>query len=173
VPNGDIRYLQVKNFDISQGTFSLPKPSIEFNYKTVKHLLLKNDILFAAKGTSNFCTQFQGEKETGMAIASSSFLVIRAIDLNMIYPDYLCWVLNREDTLTFFRTKAAGSAMPSISKALVEAYEITIPPLEIQKKVVELSRLQQQEQRLWNQITGLRNQITQQQLINITQQYGE
>ena len=57
--------------------------------------------------------------------------------------------------------------MPSITKTLVEAYEIAIPPMQVQKKIVEISRLQQQEQRLYSRISELRNQLTKQQLIKI------
>jgi len=159
----DIGYLQVNDYDKAENRFVLPKPSLELNDKTKKHLLLEGDIVLAAKGTSNFCVVYH--EDTGKAVASSSFLVISVIDGNIVSPDYLCWVLNRKDTLAFFKANAVGSAMPSISKSLVEAYEIAIPPMQTQKKIVEISRLQQQEQRLYCQISKLRNQLTQQQLI--------
>ena len=162
----DIGYLQVNDYDKAENRFVLPKPSLELNDKTKKHLLQEGDIVLAAKGTSNFCVVYH--EDTGKAVASSSFLIISIIDSSIITPDYLCWVLNREDTLAFFKTNAVGSAMPSISKTLVEAYEITIPPIQMQKKIVEISRLQQKEQHLYRQISELRSQITQQQLIKIT-----
>ena len=162
---GEVCYLQVNDYDKTKNRFFLPKPSLELNIKTKKHLLLEGDIVLAAKGTSNFCVVFH--EEMGKAVASSSFLVITIIDSYIISPEYLSWVLNREDTLAFFKANAVGSAMPSIGKTLVEEYEIAIPHIQIQKKIVEISRLQQKERQLYRQISELRNQITQQQLIKI------
>jgi restriction endonuclease S subunit len=170
VPDGSVYYIQVGNFNRDNGLFVLSKPSLALNSKTEKHLLMEGDILFAAKGTSNFCSVFH--QEMGKCLASSSFLVISIINKSVICPDYLCWVLNREDTLAFFKTNAVGSSMPSIGKALIEEYEISIPPIQVQKKIVEISQLQLQEQRLYNQIAVLRNQLTQKQLIEKTKLYG-
>jgi len=162
----DVCYLQVNDFDKAENRFFLPKPSLELNDRTKKHLLLEGDIVLAAKGTSQFCVVYH--EDMGRVVASSSFLVISIIDSNIISPDYLCWVLNREDTLAFLKANAVGSAMPSISKTLIEEYEIAIPPIQMQKKIVKISRLQQREQRLYRLISELRSQITQQQLIKIT-----
>jgi len=166
MPDGDVSYLQVNNFCREENKFFLPKPALEMNRKTEKHLISEGEIVFAAKGTSNFCSVFH--KDMGNVVASSSFLVISIIDSNIVSSDYLCWVLNREDTLDFFKAHAVGSAMPSISKTMIEGYEINIPPIQVQKKIVEISRLQQKEKWLYSQISDLRHQLTQQQLMKIT-----
>jgi restriction endonuclease S subunit len=166
VPDGNVCYLQVNNFSRIENKFLLPKPTLELNNKTENHLLMEGDIVFAAKGTSNFCAVFH--EEMGKVVASSSFLVVKVIDRTIIMPDYLCWILNREDTHTFFKVNAIGSSIPSIGKTLLEDYEISIPSIQVQKKVVEVSLLQQQEQRLYGQISSLRNKLTQQKLVEIT-----
>jgi len=166
VPDGSVCYLQVNDFDKAENRFLLPKPSLELNVKTEKHLLLEGDIVLASKGAYNFCSVFN--EKTSKVVASSSYLVISVIDSGITSPDYLCWVLNREDTLAFFKANAVGSAMPSISKTMIEGYEINIPPIHEQMKIVEISRLQQKEKWLYRQISGLRHQLTQQQLIKIT-----
>ena len=165
-PDGDVCYLQVNDFCREENRFFLPKPTLGMNRKTEKHLISEGDIVFAAKGTSNFCIVFH--EEMGKAVASSSFLVIKLVDHEIITPDYLCWVLNRDDTLAFFKANAVGSAMPSISKTMIEGYEINIPPIQEQSKIVEISRLQQKEKWLYRQISGLRHQLTEQKLIKIT-----
>jgi restriction endonuclease S subunit len=167
----EVCYLQVNDFNKAENRFVLPKPTLELNTQTKKHLLLEGDIVLAAKGVYNFCSVFN--ERTNKTVASSSFLVISIMNSSIINPDYLCWVLNREDTLAFLKANAVGSVIPSISKALVEAYEISIPPLQVQKKIVEISLLQQQEQQLYRRISKLRNQLTQRQLIKIIKSYGE
>ncbi len=166
VPEGKVCCLQVSDFNRVEGEFLLPKPTLELDSKIENHLLLDGDLVFAAKGTSNFCTVF--DERMGKAVASSSFLVIRIIDRAIIAPDYLCWILNREDSLAFFKVNAIGTSIPSIGKTLVEDYEISIPLMKIQQKIVEVARLQRQEQKLYLQISDLRNKLTQHQLIEIT-----
>ncbi|MDD2215407.1 MAG: restriction endonuclease subunit S [Eubacteriales bacterium] len=163
---GSVFYLQVGDFSRVENTFVLSKPILELNAKTESHLLLDGDIVLAAKGMSNFGVVYK--EEMGKAVASSSFLVIRIIDCNLVMPDYLCWILNREDTLAFFKANAAGSSIPSISKALIEEYIVDVPPINIQKQVVEVDWLQQQEQQIYQSIVTLRSKLVQKQLIEIT-----
>ncbi|WP_291527860.1 restriction endonuclease subunit S [Bacteroides sp. UBA939] len=165
VPEGVVCYLQVSDFNRTEGKFLLPKPTLEFNSKIESHLMLEGDLIFAAKGASNFCTVF--DERMGKAVASSSFLVIRITDRTIITPDYLCWILNREDSLTFFKANAIGTSIPSIGKTLVEEFGIDIPTMQVQQKIIEIARLQRQEQKLYRQISDLRNKLTQQQLIEI------
>ena len=162
---GSVFYLQVSDFSREDGAFVLPKPLLELNAKTENHLLLNDDIVFAAKGMSNF--GFVYKEEMGKAVASSSFLVIRVADCDVVLPDYVCWILNREDTLAFFKANATGSSIPSISKVLIEEHIVDVPPINIQKQVVEVGRLQQQEQQLYQSIATLRSKLVQKQLIEI------
>jgi restriction endonuclease S subunit len=173
-PEGDVCYLQVNNFNRVENKLVLSKPTLELNSKTEKHLLLDGDIVFAAKGTSNFCSVFR--KKMGKVVASSSFLVIRVTDLTVVNPNYLYWILNREDTLAFLKANAIGTSIPSISKALIEEYAINIPPMDMQNKIVAITQLQQREQQLHERILNLHNKLIQKQLIEITKKndlYGK
>lgn len=168
VPEGDVCYLQVNNYNKEKNEFLLSKPTLELNDKTESHLLQEDDIVFAAKGTSNFCRVVH--REMGKMVASSSFLVIRIMNQAVISPDYLCWILNREDILAFFKANAIGTSIPSISKTFIEEYTINIPPMHIQNKIILISLLQKQEQQLYGKILNLRNKLTQKQLIEITKE---
>ena len=173
-PEGDICYLQVNHFDRIENRFLLSKPTLEWNCKTENHLLSEGDLVFAAKGTSNFCAVFHSSM--GKVVASSSFMVISITDQTVVNPDFLCWVLNREDTLAFFKAHAGRTSMPSISKKFIEDYEINIPPVHIQQKIVAIDQLQQRERLLHDRILSLRNMLIQNQLIKTTKYdefYGE
>ena len=158
--------MQVSDFSREDGAFILSKPLLELNTKTESHLLLEGDIVFAAKGMSNFGVVYK--EEMGKAVASSSFLIIRIADCNVVLSDYLCWILNREDTLAFFKTNAAGSSIPSISKTLIEEYVVDVPPINVQKQIVEVAQLQQRELQLYQSIATLHSKLIQKQLIEIT-----
>jgi len=170
VPEGDVFYLQVNHFNREEQSVMLSKPTLEMNSKTENHLLAEGDLLFAAKGTSNFCSVYR--REMGKVVASSSFLVISITDRTAVYPDYLCWFLNRDDTIAFLKTNARGTSIPSISKKMIEEYTINIPPMDVQHKVMEIIQLQQREQHLYERIMDLRNKLIQKQLIEIIK-YGE
>lgn len=88
----------------------------------------------------------------------------------MIIPDYLCWILNREDSIIYFQNNATGSSIPSISKSMAEDYEINIPCIQTQKKIVEISLLQQQEQQLYRRLSSLHNKLISKHLIQITKE---
>lgn len=165
---GSVYYLRVSDFNKEENTLVLPKPMLEYDCKIDGHLLLDGDIILAAKGVSNFGIVYR--EEMGKAVASSSFLIVRIVDCDVVLPDYLCWVLNGNDTLAFFKANIVGTAMPSISKSLLEEYIVDIPPKNIQKKIVEVNRLQQREQQLYQRIVSLRKTLIQKQLIEITKQ---
>ena len=172
VPNGNTYYLQVKDFDKTKQEFILSDPTLELNEKTERYLLQDGDIVFAAKGFSNFGVVYR--EEMGKIIPSSSFLVIRINRHSIIDPDYLCWILNREDTLKFFKSKTAGNVMPSISIVLIAGFEIDIPNTQTQKRIVEISKLQQHEQKLNEKISKLHHKLVEKQLIEITKNnYGK
>ena len=168
IPKGDVGYLQVGDFDKDTNRFLLPPLTLELNNKTESHLLLDGDIVFAAKGISNFSSVFR--EGMGKMVASSSFLVIQVTDKAVINPDYLCWLLNRIETLSFLRANATGTSMPSISKALVEKYKINVPSIHVQNKIIEIVKLQQREKQLYEDILFMRDKIVQSQLIAVTKQ---
>jgi restriction endonuclease S subunit len=165
-PEGSVHYLQVGNYSRAEGGFLFSVPTLELNEKTKGHLLLDGDIVFAAKGTSNFCVVYR--KKMGEVVASSSFLVIRIIDKKNVSPDYLCWILNREDTLALFKANAIGTSMPSIGKPLIEEHVVNMPPKEIQDKIVTIAQLQQRERDIYENILNLKSKVIQTKLIEMT-----
>jgi len=62
--------------------------------------------------------------------------------------------------------KARGTAMPSIRKSVLDELEISIPTIEKQKLIIELSKLANKETELRNQITYLKKQIIDQKILN-------
>jgi restriction endonuclease S subunit len=165
-PNGDTHYLQVKDFN-EKGEFNTFHPSIYLSEKEHKHLLREQDLVFAAKGFTNFCAVYSSQWGSPATVASSSFLVLKIIQKSVILPEYLCWILNREDILLQLKSKTAGSAMPSISKQVMEELEIAVPSIEIQEKITTIDALQKQEQKLYEKIAKQKRNLINQQLKQI------
>lgn len=163
VSKGEIIYLQAKHFDENGELIETLYPDVNADGKIDKHLLRKGDVLFAAKGTKNFAALFDNENIP--AVASTSFFVMRLFDKNVL-PGYFTWFLNHPDTQLLLKAKALGTSIPSISKQVLEALEITIPTIEIQNAILQITKLRNREKALKQQIEILREQQIQQQIIN-------
>ncbi|MDY0102561.1 MAG: restriction endonuclease subunit S, partial [Lentimicrobium sp.] len=138
-------------------------PDLLANSISEKHFLKDGDVLFAAKGTKNFATVY--ESQNPAAVASTSFFVLR-LSNNKILPEYLSWFLNHPETQKLIKDKARGTAIPSIRKSVLEELEISIPSLEKQRTVIQLSALVQKENELRMSILQKRKQFIEQQIIN-------
>lgn len=164
-PSPDTVYLQVNDFDADGVIYDTAKPTISTTAKNKGHYLNTGDLLFAAKGTKNFCAIFTKNDEK--RVASSSFLVIRIAKSNIVEPEYLNWYLNLPSTITLLSSNAVGTSIPSITKAILEDVEIPLPPITTQQKIVDIAKLQKKERQLREAITAKRQQIIDYKLKNI------
>lgn len=162
--DSDVLYLQVKDFNANGEIHYNFDPAQKSDKKISKHLLADKDLLFAAKGTTNFCAIYNSEM--GNAVASSSFLVIKIIDRKSVLPEYICWYLNLPTTIQLLRTKAVGSSIPSINIPMIEDIEIDIPDLKRQRLIIEIAKMQRKEQEIRSKILEQRKVLTDTILIN-------
>lgn len=145
-PSPNVLYLQVNDFDNEGAILSTTKPTALLEEKNRNHILNYGDLLFAAKGNKNFSTIFT--KYEYDCVASSSFLVIRILNKDVVMPEYLNWYLNLPRTIEHLSINAVGTSMPSITKSMLEYVALALPSIKTQKKVIEIARLQKHEQRL-------------------------
>lgn len=167
ISKGEIVYLQAKHFDENGEISETLYPDLDADSKIEKHLLKKGDVLFAAKGTKNFAAWY--ENDSMPAVASTSFFVIR-LQVPNILPGYLTWFLNHPNTQIFLKGKARGTSIASISKAVLQDLEISVPDIEKQKLILTIYQLRNKEKNIKQQIETLREQQIQQQLINAINQ---
>lgn len=160
---GELVYLQSKHFNEYGQLHSVLYPDLVSEGISEKHLLKDGDVLFAAKGAKNFAAVFENHNEP--SVASTSFFVIRPTDKNIL-PQYLAWFLNNHSTQTLLKAQAIGTSIPSISKQVLENLEITVPNIEIQKAILQITKLRNKEKSLKQKIEILREKQIQQQIIN-------
>lgn len=163
VSKGDVVYLQAKHFDEFGALGSLLHPDLNSDSVTQKHLLKPGDVLFAAKGTKNFAAIY--ESHNPAAVASTTFFVIRLKEKTVL-PEYLAWVLNNPVTQSFLKRSAIGSAIVSISKAVLDELEISVPDVPTQQAILQITKLRNKEKSLRQEIETLREKQVQQQIIN-------
>ena len=154
-PNPNALYLQQSDFDSRGELRDTTQPTIATD--NPKHLLAAGDLLLASKGNNNICVIVPEIEQK--CVASPSFLVIRLRDKSAILPEYIAWYLNLPTIQTTLALQARGTSIMSISKATLGDLEIPVPPIERQKKYIELSRLQKREQELYKAIAERRKQI--------------
>ncbi len=150
-------YIQVGNYSSDKELCENIKPSVEIEGRRQNFFLNKGDLLFAAKGSNNFCAVFQALDCP--AVASSSFLTLRIKDKSTVLPEYVCWYINLDATLKYLRSEAKGTGIPSISKATLEELEMPVPPMEIQLTIAEIARLQSDAQKLQSKIMAIHQQL--------------
>lgn len=160
---GDIVYLQAKHFSETGQLYTTLHPDLKADNITAKHLLRTGDVLFAAKGTKNFAAVYENHNEP--AVASTSFFIIRLIE-NKILPEFLVWFLSNPSTQKLLKGKAIGTSIASISKSVLEDLEISIPDLQTQQAVLQITQLRNTEKKLHQQIQSLREKQIQQLIIN-------
>lgn len=161
---GDVNYLQVKHFDDSGHLIDPPDPELKTNKLKDRHLLKEGDILFAAKGLRNFAGIVQ--KQDLPAVASTSFFIIH-IKSKEILPGYLAWFLNLSKTLNYLKNKSSGTGIPSIRKRALEELELSIPSIEKQRLILNITATQKRQEAMMNKIILLNKQKTQAQLLKI------
>jgi len=129
-------------------------------------LLNDGDILFSAKGTKNFAFPYCNKNIP--AVASTSFFVIHLQQKfqKIIPPQFLAWLINHPTSQKYLKSHAIGTSMVSISKAVLGDLEISLPSIEMQQKILEISHLQQKEKKIVLQIKIFREKQIQQQLFN-------
>ena len=161
--SGELVYLQSKHFDEYGQLHSVLHPDLIAEGISEKHLLKEGDVVFAAKGTKNFAAVFENHNEP--SVASTSFFVIRITDQKLL-PQYLAWVLNSHTIQILLKGQAIGTSIPSISKQVLENLEITVPSIETQKAILQITKLRNNEKSLKKKIETLREKQIQQQIIN-------
>jgi hypothetical protein len=63
-------------------------------------------------------------------------------------PEYVAWWINLPQTQQLLASEARGSSMPTVGVQAFAELQIPLPPLALQKKVVETDRVLRQEQDL-------------------------
>ncbi|QOR74060.1 restriction endonuclease subunit S [Cruoricaptor ignavus] len=142
---GSLRFLQAKNFSDNGGLLDNFDAFVSDDENTRASLLQKGTVLFAGKGSRFFAADYQDE--WGDVVPSSLFYVL-TVDEDLILPGYLSAVLNLSKNIAYFQQAGAGSNIPSLRKKELADFEIEIPPLEIQEKIVAMKKLHDEEMKL-------------------------
>lgn len=165
--DGIVVYLQAKHFD-EYGDIKkdLLNPDLRHDLQD-RHLLQENDVIFVGKWARVFAWVYKSE--FWPCVASSAFFIIR-MHSKALLPEYLALVLNQSQNISYFKTHYSWSAMPSISKNVLWEFEISIPSLEKQEKMIWLFELHKKASSLRLEIQQKQNLLVSYSLLLATHQ---
>lgn len=166
-PTGDIKYLQVKDIN--------PENKLDYSQITmvkdrgigVQYWLRKNDLLFAAKGASNYCFLYNGLDEN--IIASPSFIIIRIISKDIL-PEFLCCFLNTPSILNKLKNSSVGTGIQVIPQTVLSALQLDIPSMQIQQLIVQMDLLRRESESIYSEINELKQSLQDQLLMDSLEQ---
>jgi restriction endonuclease S subunit len=151
-------------------------------------LLLKDNKRYFLDGNFDQLKVSGGEvlfrSRSGMAVAKAvpedlelEFVVINPVMIlrvksEQLLTSYLAWAINQPWVQTQLNPHVRGSAIKMIPKSALARVQIPVPPIAKQRKIVEFSRLAEEESRLLEQLRDLREkwaEVITRQALNVEQ----
>ncbi len=151
--------LQARDVDSRKLTYRTDTMIRFTPHMTPRDSILKhNDILFMSRGARNYSVLLT--EMPAPTLAAACFFIVRPSN-EALLPGYLCWYLNQAPVKRYLAQHSGrGVHMPVVKRSVLERIDIPIPPLEIQKKIQDLTRLMWQEQDLLFGLAEKKRQLT-------------
>lgn len=159
--NGGVRVIQARNisgvmfFQNTDELMTVSGDSIHSN-----SFVKNGEILLTSRGATvggYKATIFSAESNLPV-LASSSLYILHPTTEN-VFPEYFVIFLNSKEAQRELQEKSTGATIRSIPRRELENLRIPIPPIEIQKTIVELYRNIRKQERLLKQKTEVTKKI--------------
>jgi restriction endonuclease S subunit len=105
-----------------------------------KHELSDKDILFIARGTRNIAVTLNIPENINRLYAAPQFYVLR-LKNESVLPEFAAWYFNSSAGQSYWSMNCEGSVTKSIRRNVLEEFEMVIPDIGKQRKIVELNNL--------------------------------
>ncbi|OHB54782.1 MAG: hypothetical protein A2Y12_03970 [Planctomycetes bacterium GWF2_42_9] len=154
-PDGPYAIIQIKDFKKDPADFTnleriTPERTPEL------YQVIAGDVLFLSRGQKLTATAIQINLKN--TIASGYFFILR-LKTKGILPEYLAWYLNSDKFQNDLSSYIKGSHIPLILKSDFQELTVSVPSTDIQRKVIELAKLADQDSRLNNLIQDKRKKL--------------
>lgn len=153
---GDVAVIQMK--DIDDANLLHPERLVRVQMPDLKdrHLVQAGDLLFRSRGVTNSAALVGGS--LGRAVLAAPMLLIRP-QTEVVEPAYLQWFINHPSTQATLAGHAAGTAVKMIGKGVLDHLKVVLPPLEKQRRIVEVAQLASREATLLEELRGRRKAL--------------
>lgn len=170
-PGKTYQLINLTNLDVSG--------SIDFNniktFSTTqideKYLLKKGDILFKKSQSSQCAAGFFNEGPDNLVPSAHFFILsINENSKDIVIPEYVAWYLGEDTVRKYFQSVAAGMVTATIKKSDLEILDLVIPPIDVQRKLIEIQRLALEEKKIMEEFIFLRDKQVKKALTNLVWQ---
>jgi restriction endonuclease S subunit len=120
------------------------------------HLAVAGDIVFRSRGGSFVSALVPVLDEDLLVVAP---MIRIRVNRERVLPEYLVWYMNGANWAVFFKEFAKGSAMPLISKTVLEQMPVKLPNLRVQQTIADLVKLSRKEHEILAEIVKQKNLI--------------
>lgn len=153
---GDVAVIQMK--DIDDANLLHPEGLVRVQMPDLKdrHLVQAGDLLFRSRGVTNSAALVGGG--LGRAVLAAPMLLIRP-QTNVVEPAYLQWFINHPSTQATLAGQAAGTAVKMIGKGVLDHLKVVLPPVEKQRRIVEVAQLASREAALLEELRERRKAL--------------
>jgi len=110
-----------------------------------RYVVQVGDVMFQARGNRNLA--FVLRRVPARTLASNHFYIVR-VKSDFVLPEYLAWFVNQPAAQSHLTGKAQGTTMMLVPKEAFETLGVDLPPLDVQRAIVELVELRQRERAL-------------------------
>lgn len=156
-PNGDTKVIQMSDVDKYQGILVENLQSLDdFKPRSDRYFLNPGDVIMISKGYN--MDAFVVPEGLGRVVAVNSFIIL-SVNLSLMSPYYLAWLLNSKRSQHYFKELAAGTNVPSLSIKALEALEVNLPDINQQFLLGEIDLLKKREVSLYQKIAKKKEQL--------------
>lgn len=149
---GNAHIVQIKDTrKIWDETQSMPiaadqLPYIQWDGKS-SAFIEPGSVLLPARGGFFRASLFvDSESSKYPVIATSQFLILQPVPT--VLPEFLCWSLNQSRTQYELSEASQGTNIQMLGVATVEQLKLSIPSIDVQRNVLHLHQLWEQERKL-------------------------
>lgn len=131
-----------------------------------RYQLHPGDILFVARGANNIAVPLNPSTVHpypsiwGDLIAAYTFYVLHP-DQSRVLPEYLAWFLNQAPAQAFFAQQSRGTLVKMLPKNVFEELEVPVPPIPLQRQIIDIELMRATEERLLQELTNARRRLVQ------------
>jgi restriction endonuclease S subunit len=161
--NGQFRVVQIKDLAGNGNLSEVDLVKTDLPFVRGDNFVRSSDILFASRGMNKQAVAISSTSENTIF----SYQLFAITPNSSIMPEYLAWYINQKPAQRYIEEHSMGSNVKTISKEALAYMPIEIPPIEIQRRIVEINKLFQREIELVSAIEEKRGKLVEAALLEV------
>jgi hypothetical protein len=121
-----------------------------------RYVAQEGDLIFRTRFEPNIAIHLGSFP--GKAIVVSPLLRLRVTEPS-VEPAYLAWAINQRPAQTHINRQARGTSLRMIPRSALDDLEIPIPPIAVQRAIVEVAQLAEAERALTRRLADKRQEL--------------